>query len=656
MALQSGRKLQDRYQIGQRLGKGGMGAVYLAIDGRLGEKYVAIKEFDPAVLPLQDRQWAATAFEQEARMLAQLNHPALTAVTDYFTEHQLHYLVMEFVEGETLEDAWLRQPGQRFDPQQILIWARQLCDVLHYLHNQSRPVIFRDLKPDNIMVLPNGHLKLIDFGIARYFNPDKTEDTIALGTPGYAAPEQHGQAQADARTDIYALGVVLHQLLTGYDPKVTPFQLPPVRTLTPSVPAHMAHAIEQAAALNRSQRPESAWAFYHLLQPQNEAAPKATPRSSGPTLSKWVLAVAALLIVLSGIGLGIWRMRGEAEPVPVAVTDNTRTVPTPSATPGDNNERSVMAEPVAVTEEPVLSEVALEDAGLEEETPVPMCTPPACADNEVYVCAGDDDCPGGCGTICATVTPRPPPMVSDWEMARSAAGRSLPITQIGDGPRKIVLVGTVRGGESPDSAVLVNRLLAHFRDNPELVSPEVALYFIPVLNPDGQAAGQRFNVNGVDLNRNWDTPSWKSDTEQPGGTVRNSGGTRPFSEPETEALRNLLETLRAEGESVTVIAYHYHTGIPGQGTVQPGYHNYFTPVERSIELALHLAQAAGYSYLPYWDGAYIPSGELIQWCALNDIAAVDVSLPRGIQPDARPTGQTRTIFEAALASLTGLFD
>ncbi|MCZ7674272.1 MAG: hypothetical protein M5U34_47645 [Chloroflexi bacterium] len=138
--------------------------------------------------------------------------------------------------------------------------------------------------------------------------------------------------------------------------------------------------------------------------------------------------------------------------------------------------------------------------------------------------------------------------------------------------------------------------------------------------------------------------------------MRNSGGERPFSESETQALRDILQNLQNEGESVTVIAYHYHTGIAGQGTVQPGYQTYYSPVQPSDGLARRLEQLAGYAYLPYWDGSYVPSGELIQWCAINGIAAVDVELPRGVQPDSRPSGQTRTVFEAALVGVTGIFE
>ena len=498
------------------------------------------------------------------------------------------------------------------------------------------------------MVLPNGQLKLIDFGIARHFTPGKTRDTIALGTPGYAAPEQHGYAQADARTDLYALGVVLHQLLTGHDPTVTPFHLPALHPLTPNVPPQVVQAIEKSISLDPNQRPTSVQAFYNLLG--QKAAPPRQPQSN------WIWAIIPLLVLIPLIGLVFWWLRGEAEPTP-ALAKVTPAISIPTATPEDEEDSrnpAAVAVPTAVIEEPVLAEPTIDDTAVTPATPMIVCTPPVCGDGEVYFCPGD--CPGGCGTICATVTPRPPPVVSSWELARSAGGRSLSITQIGEGPHKIVLIGTVRGGENPNSELVVNRLQTHFAANLESIPPEVALYFIPVLNPDGRAEGRRFNANNVDLNRNWDTPSWKSDTEQPGGTVRNSGGQRPFSEPETQALRDLLLNLQTEGESVSVIAYHHHAGIPGQGTIQPGYRDYYSPEEPSIGLARRLQQLAGYNYLPFWSGSYIPSGELIQWCTINNIAAVDVELPRGVQPDMVAQGQPRTIFEAALAGITGLFE
>lgn len=128
---------------------------------------------------------------------------------------------MEFVPGDSLL-AVARREGLPLPLPRVLDWARQICEVLDYLHNRPTPIIFRDLKPANVMLTPEGRVKLVDFGIARVFKPGKERDTQAFGTLGYSAPEQYGQSQTDPRSDIYSLGVLLHQLLTGYDPTSTP--------------------------------------------------------------------------------------------------------------------------------------------------------------------------------------------------------------------------------------------------------------------------------------------------------------------------------------------------------------------------------------------------------------------------------------------------
>ncbi|MBP8002764.1 MAG: serine/threonine protein kinase [Chloroflexi bacterium] len=251
--LQPGDPLQGRYHIQQFISQGGMGAVYLATDSRLGGRQVAIKQMNPTHVPVQDRDWILTAFEQEAQVLARLNHPNIARVMDFFYENQMWYLVMEFVKGETLESALTRH-NQGFVESQVLLWGSQLGSVLDYLHHQNPPIIFRDLKPGNIMVQADGTLKLIDFGIARFFKPGQRQDTVSLGTPGYAAPEQYGRGQTDARSDVYSLGVVLHQLLTGYDPGLTPMNLPSIKQLQPQVSDHVALAVNRALSVDPGQR------------------------------------------------------------------------------------------------------------------------------------------------------------------------------------------------------------------------------------------------------------------------------------------------------------------------------------------------------------------------------------------------------------------
>lgn len=238
--------LQGRYELRRRLGAGGMGSVYLATDRRLATAQWAVKEMsDMAITSPLERQQAQEAFRQEAELLAKLNHPYLPRVTDHFEENGRHYLVMEFVPGENLSD-YANRVGLPRPLHEVLRWTAQICEVLAYLHAQQPSIIFRDLKPTNVMITPDGTIKLVDFGIARLFKPGKERDTQAFGTPGYSAPEQYGRGQTDPRSDIYSLGVLMHHLLTGHDPSTTPFRLPPVNQLNPSVPPYIAAAIARA--------------------------------------------------------------------------------------------------------------------------------------------------------------------------------------------------------------------------------------------------------------------------------------------------------------------------------------------------------------------------------------------------------------------------
>lgn len=215
--LDKDQVLSDRYRIQRRLGSGGMGAVYLATIEALDHKKVAIKELTANSNPME-REQAAEQFRKEASFLANLKHPNLVAVSDFFIEDGHSYLVMDHVEGENLVQKMRQQPDFRFAAEQVQEWALSLCDVLSYLHQQDPPILFRDLKPGNIMINEQGKVILIDFGIARTQAVGEQTGTFlqGVGTAGFAALEQHsGPGSTDQRTDVYALGATLYNLLTG---------------------------------------------------------------------------------------------------------------------------------------------------------------------------------------------------------------------------------------------------------------------------------------------------------------------------------------------------------------------------------------------------------------------------------------------------------
>ena len=233
----------DTYEIKSIIGKGGMSTVYLAEHKRLHTRW-AMKE-------VRKQQGTRFDFLAESNILKRLQHPMLPRIVDIFEDRDCIYIVEDFVEGITL-DGLLKQQ-KKVDEPQGLQWLRDLCGVLTYLHGQRpHPIIYRDMKPSNIMLQPDGSLKLIDFGIAREYKQESNADTTYIGTKGYAAPEQFGKAQTDARTDIYSLGVTMYHLLTGKSPYEPPYQFVPVRQLVPE----LSHGIEYI--LNKCVQSESA--------------------------------------------------------------------------------------------------------------------------------------------------------------------------------------------------------------------------------------------------------------------------------------------------------------------------------------------------------------------------------------------------------------
>lgn len=305
-----------RYRVHSLVGKGGMGAVYRAEDLSLFGKYWALKEFTDTFTNPADRAQAIQQFEQEARLLVSLSHRNLPHVTDYFAENGRQYLVMEYVDGDTLT-ALLQTAKGSIPEAQVVDWTGQLCDVLEYLHGQKpKPVVFRDLKPSNIMLARSGEIKLIDFGIARLFDVTKRTDTLKMGTAGYAPPEQYaGHGQTDARSDIYALGATVHHLLTGRDPSMQPFIFPACRTLKANISPAMEGVVTRAVQLDPTQRFQTTRELRNALPGAGSpSAPAAKATAQPPAAAAPTVAAPALGVKLLGTG-----------PTDVKLTDMTLT-------------------------------------------------------------------------------------------------------------------------------------------------------------------------------------------------------------------------------------------------------------------------------------------------------------------------------------------
>src|SRR6266849_158804 len=279
--------LHGRYRLIAQVGVGGFGEVYKAVDTRRADRAVAIKQINLRGLTPQKMIEATDTFNREVRILPQLQHPNLPCVYDHFTDPDHWYLVMEYLEGETLErylETRLRQRSYAgttglLPLEDIFALAFQLCDVLDYLHTRQPPVIFRDLKPANIMRSSLSHFSLIDFGIARLFTPGQTRDTTPLGSPGYAAPEQYGRAQTTPRSDLYSLGALLHYLLTGDDPSESPFQFAPLPESILAGTQELDALIQRMVDVDSSQRPASAREVKEELQRiASRVAESAAPR------------------------------------------------------------------------------------------------------------------------------------------------------------------------------------------------------------------------------------------------------------------------------------------------------------------------------------------------------------------------------------------
>jgi serine/threonine-protein kinase len=263
-ALAGGKLLNHRYEIVRRIGGGGMGAVYLAKDRNLGEASRAVKEMIESHIDDAQHEKAIADFKRESLLLTELEHPSIPTVYDYFYDDQSErfYLVMKFIPGSDLSSRLRNAPGGRVDELTVTEWGIQVADVLHYLHTRPQPIIYRDLKPANLMIDSNSNrIMLIDFGIARWVNK-KEKGVTAVGTMGYAPPELFS-GQADARVDIYSLGATMFHLLTGSDPQDNPLLIfdftknPRPRQINPALSSEMEKLLTRAVEYKPEHRFQS---------------------------------------------------------------------------------------------------------------------------------------------------------------------------------------------------------------------------------------------------------------------------------------------------------------------------------------------------------------------------------------------------------------
>src|SRR5262252_6938199 len=245
-ALETGKILNNRYEVVRRIGGGGMGAVYLAKDRNLGDAPRAVKEMIESHLDDTQHEKAIADFKRESLLLTSLEHPSIPTVYDYFYDEasERFYLVMKFIPGSDLASRLRASPGGKIDELTVTEWGAQVADVLHYLHTRPQPIIYRDLKPANLMFDSNlNRIMLIDFGIARWITK-KEKGVTAVGTMGYAPPELFS-GQADPRVDIYSLGATMFHLLTGSDPQDNPLLIfdftknPRPRQINPQLSSEM---------------------------------------------------------------------------------------------------------------------------------------------------------------------------------------------------------------------------------------------------------------------------------------------------------------------------------------------------------------------------------------------------------------------------------
>lgn len=289
--LEIGSLVDGKYKILNKVGQGGMSVVYLAMNEKANKQW-AVKEVRKD--GVKDFEIVKQGLVAETDILKKLSHPNLPSIIDVIDTDESFIIIMDYIQGNSLNKA-LEEFGAQ--PQEnVIAWAKQLCDVLGYLHTRNPAIIYRDMKPANIMLKPDGNVTLIDFGTAREYKDKNLADTTCLGTVGYAAPEQFGgMGQTDARTDIYCLGATLYHLVTGKNPCEPPYEIRPIREINPSLSSGLERIILKCTQRDPNDRYQSAAELMYALEHYNEIDDiyrKKQKRKLGTFITTLSLAIA----------------------------------------------------------------------------------------------------------------------------------------------------------------------------------------------------------------------------------------------------------------------------------------------------------------------------------------------------------------------------
>ena len=605
-----------KYELHSEIGRGGMGAVYKGYDPQL-DRFVAVKVLAPH---LAWEQEFVERFLREARAVARLNHPSIVVIHDVGQEGGWYYYAMEYLEGQTLTEI-IEERGPLSVGQTVTVLG-PLADALDYAHAQG--LVHRDIKPGNIIVGPETSATLTDFGIARAVNETRLTQTGSIvGTPEYMSPEQARGSGVDKCSDQYALAVVAYEMLAGHVPfqaKSTPallhkltYQPPPwLRKARPNLPVATERALEKALAKEPRRRYESCVAFVSALE-RSAPTSKTTEAPPSKRTGLWVgLAVGGVLLV----GLCA-TVVGGALALPGMIEGSGRESPSTRT-----------AQPATVT-----SAITVRPSTPTATTPVDTPTPEPSPTTSTR-------------TPSAGVTPTVYHSLRWGSIGQSVDRNDIRVGVIGNrSGAAMVIIGAIQG-DQPNTRDLVSSLIKDVTDEPDRIPDNVALHFVPVLNPDGLLGGTRRNANGVDLNRNWDTFDWTADPDQPGGVVQGAGGSRPHSEPETQSLERYLRQLRQRFHGVRLVLWHSSRRINSGGHVYPGAASGGLDPD-ALDLARRYARSAGYQVREDWT-PYETTGELITWCAEVGIPAIDIVIPGST---SGVDGQLRAITVEALLAI-----